>query len=61
MLPTPKAEPAGRWRGAAPVAFLHVSSAICAPTGGFMKTIQKLIYTGFATCALASASMPAFS
>lgn len=26
-----------------------------------MKTIQKLIYTGFATCALASASMPAFS
>ena len=26
-----------------------------------MKTIQKLIYAGFATCALASASMPAFS
>src|SRR5437868_10720485 len=26
-----------------------------------MKTIQKVIYTGFATCALASASMPAFS
>ena len=26
-----------------------------------MKTIQKVIYTGFAACALASASMPAFS
>jgi hypothetical protein len=26
-----------------------------------MKAIEKLIYTGFATCALASASMPAFS
>ena len=26
-----------------------------------MKTIQKIIYTGFAACALASASMPAFS
>ena len=26
-----------------------------------MKTMQKLIYMGFATCALASASMPAFS
>lgn len=26
-----------------------------------MKTIQKVIYAGFATCALASASMPAFS
>jgi len=26
-----------------------------------MKTLQKLIYAGFATCALASASMPAFS
>ena len=26
-----------------------------------MKTIQRFIYAGFATCALASASMPAFS
>ena len=26
-----------------------------------MKTMQKLIYMGFATCALASASMPAMS
>ena len=26
-----------------------------------MKTIQKIIYSGFAACALASASMPAFS
>lgn len=26
-----------------------------------MKTIQKIIYGGFAACALASASMPAFS
>ena len=26
-----------------------------------MKTIQKIIYAGFATCALASASMPALS
>ena len=26
-----------------------------------MNTIQKIIYAGFATCALASASMPAFS
>ena len=26
-----------------------------------MKMIQRLIYAGFATCALASASMPAFS
>jgi hypothetical protein len=26
-----------------------------------MKTIEKIIYTGFAACALASASMPAFS
>jgi hypothetical protein len=26
-----------------------------------MNTIQKVIYTGFAACALASASMPAFS
>ena len=26
-----------------------------------MKTIQKLIHAGFATCALASASLPALS